>query len=73
MSSVNKLGRPALPLDEQCSNRIAVYVNDADNDLLTALARKKRIAKAVLVREILVNRLESALGAGHSVDKTSQQ
>lgn len=53
----SKLGRPALPLDQQCVDRFAVYLTDQDGDLLRLMAQRRGIAPAVLARLLLKQQL----------------
>lgn len=52
-----KLGRPALPIDQQCAERFAVYLNDGDAALLRMLATRRGIAPGVLARLLLKQQL----------------
>lgn len=53
------MARPPKPESEQHRNRIAVYLTDEDDELLRAIAAKKRVLPGVVARALLVKQLQS--------------
>ena len=53
------MARPKKPSSEQHVNRIAVYLTDADDQLIRNLAARKGIAPGVLARALLKAKLDA--------------
>lgn len=53
------MARPKKPIGEQHDNRFAVYLTDRDSALVLAIADKKGIAPATLIRALAKSQLDA--------------